>query len=78
MIAPTTSYADWSTGNPIIDVIRAVISIKNTSEKIKNRDFSKESEKLATKVIEKQGDKYTQSQAEKKFNLHKEKVISGN
>ena len=78
MIAPTTSYADWSTGNRILDAIRVVISIKNTSEKIANTDFKKQGEKVAIKVIEKQGDKYTQSQAEKKFNLHKEKVISGN
>lgn len=72
---PTTSYADWSTGNPILDAIRVVISIKNTSEKIANTDFKKQGEKVVVNVVESVASDYEEEQAEANFNQHKQNVI---
>ena len=53
MIAPTTSYAiETSTGNPILDGIRWLISLNNINNKIQNTDWPKAIEKGTINTIE--------------------------
>jgi len=76
LVATTPAKADWSTGNPVLDVIKAMISINNTAKRLENINVKKEAEDLAIAGVEQAGKNYQQKKAEDKFNQYKEKVLT--
>jgi len=69
---PTHAHSgDWLTGNPILDGIRMLISLNNTSKKIQNTDFGKTLEKSTIEVIEEMGSHYADKKAIEQHNQNK-------
>lgn len=67
----TPAHADWSTGNPILDAIRAVISINNAEKKLKNLDIKKESQDIVIGSIENAGKNYGTRSVEENWESYK-------